>query len=387
MTIVLLKDDLRLHDNPALFYASQKGPVFVVYVLPKKEEKSRCADFLYNALRSFQNTLKRHNQQLIIRKGDPATCIYCISKETKCSSVYFNGDTFSHVADVDFISALHKKNLFCQRFSANLLTPLQEILTKKNTPVTIFSNFVRTAEKCLDINEVAAPAFIDNQKQLFSEAIPLAEFPILATEERARELLAQFVQQKEHTYDKWRDFPAHDAVSHLSAFIRFGLISIRTVWNATKSQSFHRELLFRDYAHHLFDHFPTMNEKNMRAPKVNWHDDKEKFHAWAFGKTGIPFVDAGMRELLATGYMHNRARMVIASYLTKNLKISWKLGAQWFMDHLLDADVATNSYNWQYIAGTACNSPPYERMYNPERQQKRFDPDALYTKQYMSLFD
>ena len=211
-------------------------------------------------------------------------------------------------------------------------------------------------------------------------------------EETARQVFDQFLTKSVFEYKKARDFPARDGASKLSPYLHFGQISPRTVWNcarlATQGQgldTFLTEVGWREFSYYLLYHFPHLPEKNLQEKfnKFPWHKEEDLFEKWKRGQTGYPIVDAGMRQLLSTGYMHNRVRMIVGSFLTKNLFLHWKLGERWFWQNLFDADLASNSASWQWVAGCGVDASPYFRVFNPVMQGQKFDASGSYIKSYV----
>jgi len=420
-SIVLFSSALRLADNAALQAAVDAGgPIVPVYVFDEHSPKVRPLGgaskwWLLQSLTSLQQDLHERGSDLVIRCGNTADCVAELATEIGATRVMVTrGYTPGAVAAEQ---ALHKTlgqlKLECRRFGGNLLLEPEMVRTKTGTKYTVFTPYWRTASELIDTTEPQpAPAIIPAPERwpegqtigsLGLEPKPAhwAE-PIAAHwqpgEEGARERLAEFLEGPVQTYKQARDFPATDATSSLSPHLAFGEISPRTLWFETKKHMeenkadviggahFLRELGWREFSTHLLFHFPEMQTQPMRTQFANFpwrkgHSDMVR--AWQKGQTGFPIVDAGMRQLWQTGWMHNRVRMIVASFLVKDLLWHWHEGEAWFWDTLVDADFANNIASWQWVAGCGADASPYFRIFNPTTQGEKFDKAGAYVRRFV----
>jgi len=316
--------NLRISDNKAFLEAKQKK---VAYIQPQKQHPR-----LSQSLQSLKDNLKCHH-------------ITFQTKKTLSSDPY------------------------------NCLLPPGSILTKKGTPFRNFAQFYKAAKKELDES-----TFFFHSPSLVKDS----------SEHKAHQTLKSFVKNKLKKYEEEKDFPSLDATSHLSSHLHYGEISIERVYKETHtSESFCRELFFREFAYHTYHFFPHMDiqplQDNLKG--FPWKKSKVLFEKWKKGETGVPIVDAGMRELFETGWISNRMRMIVASFLVKDLHIPWQQGAEWFMERLIDGDLAINSFNWQWVAGCGIDPVPYFRIFNPYLQSKKYDPDNSYIKKWVPALE
>jgi len=370
--IVHLKHHLRLHDNPALFKACQTSDAVIPVFIVTDKMGSASKAWLYHSLQSFQASLKSIGLTLILRRGEEKKIIADLKKEAKTTTVFTN--------------------------EPNLLFELGSIRTKEGRPYQVFTPFWKATHLLPIEKPLGTPskgAHTPKMTSLSLEELHLQPLPSWDRdfwktwepgEKGAKKRLTHFLNGPISHYSVNRDFPfLEDGVSHLSPHLHFGEISIREIFHQVKKYpSFNRQLFWREFAHHLLYHFPHTIDQPLREEfsKFPWSYNKKRLKAWQEGKTGYPIVDAGMRELWQTGWMHNRVRMIVASFLIKDLLIHWKEGADWFMDTLVDADLANNTFGWQWVAGSGADAAPYFRIFNPTLQGKKFDPEGLYVKKY-----
>ena len=405
--IVWFRRDLRLGDNPALTAAlASSARVIPVYLHdPHNPGGSAGRAWLYHSLRSLQQNLNRHGSRLIIRQGEPGALLDELIAQTGATVVHWN-----RVYDPDGIrrdsaikAALIARGLAVHSYNGSLLHEPWNLATTGGEAFRVYTPFSKAAIRAGIRPAVlpcpaALPPVPPEYDGLTLEALQLQPRLCwdqgfyrqgLPGEDTALARLRAFVDDPLHRYDEARNFPDRPGTSGLSPHLAFGEISPGQIMAALPADAdnpgqtvFIRELLWREFAWHLLYHYPhTLDHPlDARFEAFPWADAQaENFRAWQRGLTGIPLVDAGMRELWATGWMHNRVRMVVASFLTKNLLISWQQGAAWFMDTLVDADLANNTLGWQWVAGCGADAAPYFRIFNPVLQAQRFDPDGLYT--------
>lgn len=416
--IVWLRNELRLEDNPALYNAALDGAaVLPVYVCPGEQAGLGSASrwWLHHSLQSLSGSLKRLGVELYIARGNAAEVLPALAEEYGAEAVFWSRtyDPLGQAEEASVEVALSRKPISCRTFAgANHLISPAEILNKSGAPFKVFTPFYKHASTLMVTAPVAAPTRITPVKGV-SGGVPLAELALLPAvnwatgiqaawvpgEAGALERLQTFLDGSWAHYSKDRDFPGQEGTSKLSPHLRFGEISPRTVlhalWdacNATEDKTlmkaaevFIRQLYWREFAHHLLFHFPHMLDKPMypEFEQFPWREDNNQLRAWQEGRTGYPIVDAGMRELWHTGWMHNRVRMIVGSFLVKDLLLPWQAGAAWFWDTLVDADWANNTLGWQWVGGCGPDAAPYFRIFNPMLQSKRFDPEGQYIKRWL----
>lgn len=408
-----IRRDLRITDNQALFAAQNNSdqviPVFILdqflWNSPYVGEKR--INFLLNGLRSLDQDLRKIGSRLIVQSGDPVQSLQKLFKETSADCIY---------AEEDFSQYARRRDKKIQQMLPLKLTngltayhPM-EMIKKDGTPYTIYSPFMRywkSRPRPKASQVIPAPTQINSPARLTSTPIPdnsetYSGIPYLAGEQRAQEQLSNFVEGTNpaiFNYAESRDRPDLNNTSGLSPYLRFGMVSTRqavvtafacideAVGNEAQKSAevWLNELIWREFYFSILYHFPFVAKQSFRSNlrNIQWANNEEDFTAWTEGKTGFPFVDAGMRQLKKIGWMHNRTRMVVASFLTKNLLIDWRWGERWFMEHLIDGDPASNNGGWQWTAGTGTDAAPYFRIFNPISQSKRFDPDGKYIRQWL----
>lgn len=409
--IVWFRQDLRLHDNPAFLAACETGhPILPVYILDdynsgkwKMGEASRW--WLHESLSQLNHSL---NNALIFRAGSPLPILEQLAKETNASAIFWNRcyEPWRIARD-----KIIKKSLPISRsFNGSLLFEPQNALKEDGTPYKVFTPFYQKG--CLNRAPTpqepkAPPAHINlahHDTGLLKDLNLLPRIQWYKTmqnewkpgEQGAQERFREFTKRGLKGYKQGRDFPNENNVSRLSPHLHFGEISPRHVWHTVQAamiaqgceqdgEHFMRELGWREFSNSLLFHFPELPEKNLQHKfnKFPWNNDEHALKAWQSGKTGYPIVDAGMRELWQTGYMHNRVRMIVGSFLVKNLLLHWHHGEEWFWNTLVDANLANNSASWQWIAGCGADAAPYFRIFNPVTQGKKFDPDGAYVRRYV----
>ncbi|MCU1413284.1 MAG: photolyase [Microbacteriaceae bacterium] len=389
-SVVWLRDDLRLADNPALTAAAERGaPVAVLYLL---DEASPGVRPLGGASKWWLNeSLRALDAPVILRRGAAAEELPKLVAELGAGAVFWNRryGGAERAVDAALKTSLRERGLEVQSFQANLMHEPWTVTSGSGTPFEVFTPFWRA---CLDLGEPRHPLPVPSCDFLEAPSVDLElaqdwpnDFAEHWTpgEKGAHERLEQFDSSD---YQDTRDEPAQDATSHLSPHLRFGEISPFQVWHSATSAAFRREVGWREFNWNILYHFPTLATDNFR-PEFDafpWSKpDAEVLKAWQQGRTGIPLVDAGMRELWRTGYMHNRVRMIVASFLIKNLLVDWRVGEAWFWDTLVDADQANNPANWQWVAGSGADAAPYFRVFNPLLQAEKFDKHGEYRRRWV----
>ncbi len=419
--IVWFTQDLRLADNACLHSAVSSGhPIVPVYILddvtPGPLAPGRASRWwLQQSLASLTSSIEALGGGLIIRRGEASTILGQLVEQTNAQAVYFSRGyaPWSGELEDKIAAACSSAGADCKRFSGFLLHEPESIRTATNGPYKVFTPF---SQKCLsrDLERVPRPA--PAAIRFHQEKVPgihpgdldlYRPQPDWAArfQERwspgeigAREKLRHFLQHGVAEYPQARDRPAVYGTSRLSAHLHFGEISPLQCWTATRHaaataqhsidrgcRTFEKELLWREFSYHLLHHWPALPTDPFKPEFAGfpWLNDTAKLQCWKQGLTGYPIVDAGMRELWATGWMHNRVRMVVASFLVKNLRVAWQQGEQWFRDTLVDADIGANSASWQWVAGCGADAAPYFRIFNPVLQGEKFDKEGAYVRQWV----
>jgi deoxyribodipyrimidine photo-lyase len=412
--LVWLRQDLRLHDNPALHHAcSHYEQVVPVYVFDDTTPKSwkmggaQCW-WLHQSLTELKVSLEGISLPLVITKGKADEVLEKLIQSTGAAGVFWNRcyEPYAIARDATLKETLLEKGLEAKSFNGSLLFEPWEIKNKQGSWFKVFTPFWK---HCLTLDPgEALPAPKPKAKQtLVPASLAVANLNLLPTkpdwaggmrkawkpgERNARKQLEVFIDEAVAAYGEQRDVPAVRGTSRLSPYLHMGEISPRQIWHAIRARAEGRgadkylaEIGWREFSYHLLYHFPELPQKpfNSRFSDFPWEDNPKLLKAWQRGNTGYPIVDAGMRELWETGWMHNRVRMIVASFLTKHLLIPWQEGAAWFWDTLLDADLASNSASWQWVAGSGADAAPYFRIFNPILQGKKFDPEGEYVRRYV----
>jgi deoxyribodipyrimidine photo-lyase len=408
--LVCFRDDLRLADNPALAAAVGSGhPIIPVFIWAPEEEGNWPPGAASNwwldaSLRALSRELEDRGSRLIIRRGPASAALAELIEQTKASALFWNRIYRPPVLQRESAleSEIRKQGVAVECFNGSLLFEPGTILNKRGKPFAVFTPFWRA---CLT-KAVSALAHDPPCKLRAPESWPdsmqVSELGLQPTidwasglrdnwqpgERGAREQLDRFCKKPLKSYGESRDHPGGTSTSRLSPHLRFGEISARKIWHAIDhlgGDAFLRQLAWREFSYHLLCSQPQSVEQPLRPEfeRFPWKRDPQAFSAWTLGKTGYPFVDAGMRELWRTGWMHNRARMVAASFLVKHLLIAWQEGAAWFWDTLVDADLANNTMGWQWVAGCGADAAPYFRIFNPVLQGEKFDPAGEYVRHWI----
>jgi deoxyribodipyrimidine photo-lyase len=421
-SLVWFRIDLRLADQPALSAAIRRGgPIVPVFIWAPDEElpwppggASRW--WLHQSLKSLDESLRVLGSRLVIRRGGSLAALRTLARETGARAVFWNRryEPFSIKRDQEIIQALMADGLEVQSFTGALLHAPRTIANQSGKPFQVFTPFWKTCLALPDPPEpLSAPQTLMSPKT-FPKSLPLEELELEPKlnwadglrsawrpgEPGAHGHLQSFLDEAFEQYADDRNRPDRRGTSRLSPHLHFGEISPRQIWNAVRTRAasaglakavwrnspFLAELGWREFAHHLLVHFPHTTDQPLRArfAKFPWRrPDPARRQAWQLGRTGYPLVDAGMRELWTTGWMHNRVRMVAASFLVKHLLMDWREGARWFWDTLVDADLAQNTLGWQWTAGCGADAAPYFRVFNPTSQGEKFDPAGAYIRRWV----
>jgi deoxyribodipyrimidine photo-lyase len=412
--VVWFRQDLRLADNPALIAAAETGaPVVPLYILDDAGHGAWAPGgasrwWLHHALEALAASLARLGAPLVLRRGPAAAVLDAVLAETGADRVVWNRcyEPALRARDEAIKTSLAARGLAVRSFNAGLLFEPWTVATQSGQPFKVYSPFARACRAAeAPPLPVPAPATLRGPVVgVASDALEawrlLPRTPDWAGglraqwrpgEAGAQILLGRFLAEAIEAYKLERNRPDIEATSRLSPHLHFGEISPRQLWHAAMGRGgagadhFVSELLWREFAHHLLYHFPELPERNWR-PEFDafpWRDGDDGLDAWQRGRTGYPIVDAGMRELWQTGWMHNRVRMIAASFLVKDLMLPWQRGEAWFWDTLVDADLANNAASWQWVAGCGADAAPYFRVFNPVLQGEKFDPEGIYVRRFV----
>jgi deoxyribodipyrimidine photo-lyase len=406
-----IRRDLRLHDNPALLAASAEGTVVPVFLLDEsllggRNASQRRNAFLFGGMRSLDKDLRARGSRLVVRKGRPADALAELTDEVNARVVFAEADISPYARRRD-VEAAQRLPLVLTGWPT--VHDPAAVLKRDGTPYTVFTPFGR-AWRSLPLpgprdlqappDSISTPADIAGLSIPQPEVSESEEFP--PGEAAARQALSGFTEgalAPAYRYAIGRDRVDLEGTSGLSPYLRFGMLSARQAVVAALDASHQasgraeresadiwlNQLIWREFFAAILFNFPHVGRQSFRADlrSIQWENDPYSFEAWRTGQTGYPLVDAGMRQLAATGWMHNRARMVVASFLVKDLLVDWRWGERWFMQQLLDGDPASNNGGWQWTAGTGTDAAPYFRVFNPTAQAQRHDPDGIYIRRWV----
>lgn len=402
-----LRRDLRLHDNAALHAAQQAAhtlgasvlPVFIfdTDILDKLPRQDRRVQFIHQAILDIQQALAQHGKGVVVRVGKPAAVWAQLATEYEIQAVYAGRDyePYAKTRDAAVAKLLAASGITIYDIKDHVLLDRTDgVRTQNGDPFKVFTPYKKawlakmgaltfqsfaSAENLDALLDFAQPPSVPSLAQLGFQEAP-AQFPHLNI---ADDVLRHYATR--------RNYPGVAGTSRLGVHLRFGTVSIRQLAQRAQvaSETFLSELIWRDFYSMVLDHFPHVATRAFKPAydHIPWRNDPEDFERWCHGQTGYPIVDAGMRELNATGYMHNRVRMIVASFLTKHLLLDWRLGEAFFAEKLLDFDLASNNGGWQWAAGSGTDAAPYFRIFNPAEQTRKFDPDLAYVRQWVPEFD
>ncbi len=425
ITIVWLRNDLRLEDNPALYHANEyskknNSQILIIYILENFNSLSTDLGsaskwWLYNSLKKFnenfsKDLIKKNDFNINLLKGDPEKIFDSLIKKFKINGIFWNRRYEAKCVERDtkIKSKFKALNINVQTYNGKILIEPWNIKGKQNQSLKVFTPYKNSL---LANHLIPEPLPIPKIKYPFkmSSSLKLNELNLISNnwmkkfdgiwdvgEKAALIKLEKFISNAIDNYDQDRNFPFKDGTSKLSPHLHFGEISPVKIWAMTCDNKnfeeisngrkvFLSEIIWREFAVNLMFLYPNLDKKNIKENfnHFKWDDNTENFKNWIDGNTGYPIVDAAMKELWDTGWMHNRARMITASFLTKHLLIPWQWGADWFHNTLLDADFASNYASWQWVAGCGADAAPYFRIFNPLTQSIKFDPSGEYIKKYI----
>ena len=388
--------DLRLEDNAALSAATHHGaevvPVFIFdkAILEKLEDEDDSrVSFIHDTLANIQHRLRGLGSDIRVYHGSVSECWEQIVREWQPRAVFTNEDyePYARERDSEVREHLSHSEIEFHQFKDHVVFHKDEVVKDNGQPYTVYTPYRKKwmslftkdliEEKPVDLGQMA--------KLKARELISLEELGFRRSEIQVPP--ADTSESLLKNYAKTRDLPAVQGTTHISTHLRFGTVSTRACYRKAwdDSETWVGELIWRSFFSQLLYHFPHVveNEFKPKYKHIPWRNEEEEFQKWTDGKTGIPIVDAGMRELAQTGFMHNRVRMICASFLTKNLLIDWRWGEAWFARKLTDYDLASNNGNWQWAAGCGADAAPYFRVFNPETQREKFDPEWKYVKRWV----
>ena len=403
ITLFWFRRDLRLKDNAGLFHALKDKPnvlpvfVFDTDILNKLPRKDARVLFIHQTIAAMKMQLQEKGSDLIVKMGKPIDVFKKMALENEIEAIYTNHDYEPYATERDgqIKKWCDTNNIQFKSFKDQCIFEKNEVVADTGKPYTVYTPYKKKWLKNLTAQDLKSYPVEEHEKSFFkvnpkdkinSKILSLKDlnfedfdfsFPPKMTKKSILE-----------NYAENRNFPAlSEGTSKLGLHLRFGTISVREVAKVAQklSEVWLSEIIWRDFFMQILWHYPGVQEKSFRPQyeKIAWRTDEQDFKKWCKGQTGYPLVDAGMRELNETGHMHNRVRMVVASFLTKHLLMHWSLGERYFAAKLLDYDLAANNGNWQWAAGTGCDAAPYFRVFNPETQHEKFDKDSIYVKKWL----
>ena len=401
MVIFWFRRDLRLDDNHALFKALKSGydvlPIFIFdsNITNKLNQNDHRLNYINNVLDGLNKRLSENKKKIYIYKGNPIEIISKLIIKLKIKEIYLNKDYEPYARDRD-----NKIEKFCvannvsyNSFKDHVIFEEDQIVKKDGTPYVVYTPYSRKWIEKFQSNqlysypsELNLGSFVDSDK--ITEVNYLMEFEKNIISPKTYNLNNDLIDK----YEETRNFPALDSTSRIGVNLRFGTVSTRKIVKTSSERSnntFLKELIWREFFIQILWHFPHTTEKSFKDKyeRIEWRNDMDDFKLWCDGKTGYPIVDAGMNQLNKTGFMHNRLRMVVGSFLCKHLLIDWRLGEKYFADKLFDYEQASNVGNWQWVAGCGVDAAPYFRIFNPEEQQKKFDKELQFIKKWIPNYD
>lgn len=402
VNIFWFRRDLRLQDNAGLYHALKEAiPVLPIFIFDRnildelEDKEDRRVEFIHLALQDIQRQVVKIGSSLDVRYGHPLDILRELLNDYKVEKVFTNHDyePYAKERDTTVEKLLKTGGISFHTYKDQVILEKGEVLKVDGKPYTVFTPYAKKWKATLTdfhLESYRNKKYFKNfYKQPEREIISLAAMGFKAT--------GQSFPDKEwqgaiiRNYKEQRDIPSIQGTSRLSVHLRFGTISIRVLAGeaGALNETFLNEIIWRDFYQMILWHFPNVVQHAFKPEydKIKWRNNEIEFEAWCNGLTGYPIVDAGMRELNTTGFMHNRVRMIVASFLTKHLLIDWRWGEAWFAQKLLDYDLASNNGGWQWAAGSGCDAAPYFRIFNPYLQTQKFDPELKYIRQWIPELD
>jgi deoxyribodipyrimidine photo-lyase len=396
MNIFWFRRDLRLEDNVGLYHALQSHEVLPIFIfdknilsqLPKDDAR---VTFIHQQLESIQKKLKSIGKSLAVFHGNPIEVYQKLIAENIINTVFTNHDyePYARKRDLELYQLFKENNIEFKTSKDQVIFEKSEVVKDDGTPYVVYtpySNKWKEKFKSIQLKIYNSEDYLNN---IISHSYPFLSLKDIDLDKSSIKVSDYNVSKSLiDNYEETRNFPALDKTSHLGIYLRFGAVSIRKMVARaleSKNETFLKELIWREFFMQILWHFPHTVNKSFRPKydEVVWNNNEELFKKWCEGQTGYPFVDAGMRELNTTGHMHNRVRMIVASFLCKHLLIDWRWGETYFATKLLDYEQASNVGNWQWAAGSGVDAAPYFRIFNPTEQIKKFDKDLKYIKKWI----
>ncbi len=392
LVVFWFRRDLRLEDNVALYHALNSGydvlPIFIfdTFILEDLDRDDTRISFIYDTLLAIQEKLLAEQSSLLIKQGNPVEVFEELTASFNITAVYTNHDyePYAKQRDAKVLDVLKKQSIQFRTFKDQVIFEKSEVVKQDGTPYKVFTPYAKKWKLLL-----TADTYKSYESFLLKANFLKATFEFPALKDIGflksdKEVFPFDVSQNRlSSYKETRNYPSVEGTSKLSPHLRFGTVSVRyCVREAIQiiDETFLNELIWREFFMQILWHYPESTHNNFKRKydSIEWRNNEKEFQAWCSGQTGYPIVDAGMRELNNTGYMHNRVRMIVASFLCKHLLIDWRWGEAYFASKLLDFDQAQNVGNWQWVAGTGCDAAPYFRIFNPAEQTKKFDQNWIY---------
>ena len=401
MVIFWFRRDLRIDDNHALFRALKSGfdvlPIFIfdTDITNKLNKNDHRLNYINKVINELNDKLLAKKKKIYTYSGKPRDVIKKLIKKLKIKEIYINKDyePYAHERDNEIKKICEENNVTYNSFKDHVIFEKDEIVKTDGTPYVVYTPY---SKKWIEKYNSTQPKTYNSEKYLEN----LVDFNTIEIDNIKKIIKEKIILPENYTlnndiidkYENTRNFPALDSTSRIGINLRFGTVSIRKIVRKSSSRlnnTYLKELIWREFFIQILWHFPHTTKRSFKDKyeRIEWRNDMEDFKLWCDGKTGYPIVDAGMNQLNETGFMHNRLRMVVGSFLCKHLLIDWRLGEKYFADKLFDYEQASNVGNWQWVAGCGVDAAPYFRIFNPESQQKKFDKDLLYIKKWIPNFE
>ncbi len=401
ISVCWFRRDLRLNDNAAFFFSLKSEypvlPVFIfdINILEKLEDKKdKRVSFIYDALKNLNNELEKAGSSFYVINSTPLKAFEKICNTFNVKEVFANHDYEPYAIERDnkIKEYLRKKNIAFHTFKDQVIFERSEVMKANGDPYTIFTPYSKIWKEKLrreKIKKFTSENLL--QRLIKTKPFPFPSLQEIGFEETESKIPSLNISEDLiKNYDKTRDIPSVEGTSFASVHLRFGTVSVRELVKLALqlNEQWLNELIWREFFMMILFHFPHVVDQNFKRKydAIKWRNNEKEFALWCKGETGYPFVDAGMRQLNQTGWMHNRVRMIVASFLCKHLLIEWRWGEAYFAEKLSDYELSSNNGNWQWAAGTGCDAAPYFRIFNPSEQIKKFDPKLTYIKEWIKDF-
>ena len=401
MVIFWFRRDLRLDDNHALFKALKSGydvlPIFIFdsNITNKLNQNDHRLNYINNVLDDLNKRLSENKKKIYTYKGDPVDIISKLTIKLKIKEIYFNKDYEPYARDRDdkIEKLCMANNVSYNSFKDHVIFEEDQIVKKDGTPYVVYTPYSKKWIEKFQSNQVDSyPSELNLDGLVDSDKIREVNYLMNIEKNIINPKTYNLNKDLIDKYEETRNFPALDSTSRIGVNLRFGTVSTRKIVKTSSERpnnTFLKELIWREFFIQILWHFPHTTEKSFKDKyeRIEWRNNMDDFKLWCDGKTGYPIVDAGMNQLNKTGFMHNRLRMVVGSFLCKHLLIDWRLGEKYFADKLFDYEQASNVGNWQWVAGCGVDAAPYFRIFNPEQQQKKFDKELQFIKKWIPNYD